>query len=107
MVSRRLRVFEEQDLSRITDTYHQWRNLGGRYTDVEGFCKAASQAAVEANDYVLSPGRYVGSEAEEEDGVPFEEKMKALTEELAKQLEEGAVLEKRIRGNLEGIGFGF
>jgi type I restriction enzyme M protein len=106
MVSRRLRVFEEQDLSRIADGYHQWRNLGGRYADVEGFCKAASLAEVEANGFVLSPGRYVGSEAEEDDGVPFEDKMKALKEELAKQFEEGAVLERRIRENLEGIGFG-
>ncbi|EMR00802.1 type I restriction-modification system subunit M [Cesiribacter andamanensis] len=105
MVSRRLRVFEDKDLERIADTYHQWRNLGGTYADVEGFCKAASLAEVEANGFVLSPGRYVGSEAEEGDGVPFEEKMKALTEELAKQFEEGAALEVRIKANLDSLGF--
>ena len=107
MVSRRLRVFEEGDISKIADTYHQWRNLGGTYTDVEGFSKSATLEEVRNNNYVLSPGRYVGSEAEEDDGIPFEEKMKQLTEELAKQFEESAVLEKRIRENLEGIGYGF
>jgi type I restriction enzyme M protein len=105
MVSRRLRVFTDEDLDKIADTYHQWRNIGGSYADREGFCKAASLEEVEANGYVLSPGRYVGSEADEEDGVPFEEKMKGLTEELAKQFRDGAVLEQRIRENLESIGF--
>lgn len=106
MASRRLRVFEDADVARIADTYHTWRNLGGSYSDTEGFCKAATLAEVAANNYVLSPGRYVGSEAEEDDGVPFEEKMKLLTTELAAQFEESALLEKRIRENLEGIGFG-
>ena len=85
---------------------HTWRNLGGSYCDIEGSCKAATLAEVAANNYVLSPGRYVGYEAEEDDGVPFEEKMKLLTIELAAQFEESALLEKRIRENLEGIGFG-
>ena len=107
MVSRRLRIFEEADISKIADTYHQWRNLSGTYVDVEGFCKSATLEEVKANNSVLSPGRYVGSEAEEDDGVPFEEKMKLLTEELATQFEEGAELEKRIRKNLEVIGYGF
>jgi type I restriction enzyme M protein len=83
MVNRRLRVFADADVARIADTYHQWRNLNGTYTDADGFCKAASLAEVAASNYVLSPGRYVGTEAEETDGVPFEEKMKTLTTELA------------------------
>ena len=106
MVSRRLRVFEDGDIEKIADTYHQWRNLNGNYSDVEGFSKAASLEEVKANSYVLSPGRYVGSEAEDDDGVPFEEKMKLLTEELAQQFKEGAELENRIRENFERIGFG-
>jgi type I restriction enzyme M protein len=60
---------------------------------------------VEQYGYVLSPGRYVGSEAEEEDGVPFDEEMKGLTEELAKQFKEGAVLERRIWESLDSIGY--
>ena len=78
MVSRHLRVFEEEDINRIADTYHQWRNIGGKYTNVEGFCKASSLELVEQHGYFLSPGRYVGSEAEEDDGIPFEEKMTQL-----------------------------
>jgi type I restriction enzyme M protein len=105
MVSRRLRVFEEEDLQRITDAYHQWRNIGGNYFDMEGFCKAATLDEVAANNSVLSPSRYVGTEAEENDGVSFEEKMKHLTQQLAAQFAEGGKLEKQIKENLKKIGF--
>ena len=97
LVTRRLRAFSDADIARIADTYHQWRNLHGSYANTEGFCKAATLAEVEASNFVLSPGRYVGSEAEETDGVPFEEKMQQLTAQLAAQFEESAVLEKKIR----------
>jgi type I restriction enzyme M protein len=108
MASRRLRVFDEKaDIGKIADTYHQWRNIGGTYADIEGFCKAATIEEVKANSGVLSPGRYVGSEAEEEDGVPFEDKMKALTSQLHEQFEESSRLEKRIKENLGSIGFRF
>ncbi|PSR56987.1 DNA methyltransferase [Adhaeribacter arboris] len=106
MASRRLRVFHDEDISKVADTYHQWRNRDGNYTDIDGFCKAATLPEIEANNFVLSPGRYVGSEAEETDGVPFEEKMQLLTAELIAQFEEGAALEKMIRKNLQEIGFG-
>ncbi len=120
MVSRRLRVFEDADLKKITDVYHEWRGLTPSlskgegensreqgYKDIEGFCKAATLEEVKGNNNVLSPGRYVGTEAEEEDGVPFEEKMKLLTEKLAEQFVEGEKLELQIRKNLKSIGFGF
>ena len=120
MVSRRLRVFEDADLKKITDVYHEWRGLTPSlskgegensrkqgYKDIEGFCKAATLEEVKGNNNVLSPGRYVGTEAEEEDGVPFEDKMKLLTEKLAEQFAEGEKLEKNIRENLKSIGFGF
>ena len=105
MVSRRLRIFEDADLKKITDVYHEWRNVGGQYADVEGFCKAATLEEVKANNNVLSPGRYVGTEAEEEDGVPFEVKMKQLTTKLSEQFADGEKLEKQIRENLKSIGF--
>jgi type I restriction enzyme M protein len=120
MVNRRLRVFEDADLNKIADTYHSWRNIPTRepkvpveasgglrvgYTDVEGFSKSATLAEVKANGYVLSPGRYVGTEAEEDDGVSFEEKMKHLTEQLAAQFKEGQDLEAQINENLKSIGF--
>lgn len=113
MVNRRLRVFEDADISKIADAYHQWRNLPtgqagkkGKYSDVEGFCKAATLEEVKANNNVLSPGRYVGTEAEEDDGIPFEEKMKQLTEQLQQQFAEGEKLEQQIKENLKSIGFG-
>lgn len=106
MVTRRLRVFSDEDVARIADAYHQWRNKGGKYEDVQGFCKSASLEEVKANNYVLSPGRYVGTEVEEDDGVSFEEKMKSLTTKLAEQFKESKALEKQIKENLKEIGFG-
>lgn len=106
MVNRRLRVFEDADVLKIADAYHQWRNVKGKYSDVEGFSKAASIEEVRANHCVLSPGRYVGTEAEEDDGIPFEEKMKQLTQQLKEQFEEGAKLEQQIKDNLNSIGYG-
>ncbi|MBA9078783.1 type I restriction-modification system subunit M [Rufibacter quisquiliarum] len=96
MASRRLRVFEDAEVARIADTYHQWRNLGGNYEDVDGFCKAATLDEVAANNYVLSPGRYVGSETEEVDGVPFEEK-------LMEQFMKDALLNRRMKETLPSI----
>ncbi len=106
MFNRRLRVFEDADIEKIADAYHRWRNSGGVFSDVEGFCKAATIEEVRANGYVLSPGRYVGTEAVENDGIPFEEKMQALTETLYKQLEEGEKLKQQIKANLASMGFG-
>jgi type I restriction enzyme M protein len=113
MVTRRLRVFSEEDISKITGAYHQWRNViasetkQSAYKDVEGFCKAATLNEIIANNYVLSPGRYVGTEAEEDDGVSFEEKMQKLTSELAEQFEESGKLEEQIKYNLKNIGFSY
>jgi type I restriction enzyme M protein len=78
-------VFTDEDFYAWPDTYHQWRNIGGNYADIEGFCKSATIEEVQANGGVLSPGRYVGSEVETEDGVPFEDKMQALTRQLHEQ----------------------
>ena len=87
-----MRVFEDEDILKIADAYHQWRNKEEIYSDVEGFCKAATLEEVKANNNVLSPGRYVGTEAEEDDGIPFEEKMKHLVQQLAEQFAEGEKL---------------
>ena len=106
MVSRRLRVFEEEDLKKITDVYHAWRNVSSSaYSDIEGFCKSATVNEVKTNNSILSPGRYVGTEVKEDDGISFEEKMQKLTAELMGQFEEGERLEKEIKENLKGIGF--
>ncbi|MEZ4722325.1 MAG: class I SAM-dependent DNA methyltransferase [Flavobacteriales bacterium] len=107
MINRRNRELSDEDIERISQTYHNWRNPQGDYEDLPGFCKSASFEEVEAANFVLTPGRYVGSEAVEDDGVPFDEKMKALTTKLAEQFEQSHVLEKKIRENLKSIGYEF
>jgi len=105
MVNRRLRVFEDEDVTKITGAYHQWRNFAGKYNNIEGFCKAATLEEVNGNNNMLSPGRYVGTEAEEDDGISFEEKMKHLAEQLKAQFDESDKLEQQIKDNLKSIGF--
>jgi len=107
MVNRRNRALTDTDIQQITATYHQWRNVQGKYQDIAGFCKAATLEEVAQNNYVLMPGRYVGTEEEVEDLVPFAEKMQALTATLAQQFAQGEVLQQKIRENLKGIGYGF
>lgn len=107
MVNRRSRELIDDDVALIAGTYHSWRNKDGGYEDKAGFCKAATMEEVRNNNHVLMPGRYVGTEEEIDDGVPFEEKMNALTSKLAEQFARGAELEKTIRENLKGIGYGF
>ncbi|MCM3476698.1 N-6 DNA methylase, partial [Caldibacillus thermoamylovorans] len=105
MVDRRHRELSDKDIAKIAETYHNWRNRDGKYEDVQGFCKAASIDEVRENDYVLTPGRYVGIEEAEDDGIPFEEKMEQLTSELGELFTESRRLEEEIRKNLGGIGF--
>jgi len=73
---------------------------------VPGFCKSATLEEVRKHGHVLTPGRYVGAEAQEDDGEPFEEKMKRLTASLRVQQAEGARLDEEIRKNLRELGFG-
>ena len=103
MASRKLRVFRDEDISRIAETYHNWRNRDGDYEDVDGFAKAATIAEVQKQDYKLTPGIYVGTEAEEDDGIPFEEKMQTLKAELLEQFEKGEELKERIKANFDLI----
>lgn len=105
MINRRNKEFTDEDIAKISGTYHAWRGEGGEYADIPGFCKAATIAEVRANNYVLMPGRYVGTEEAEDDGVPFEEKMATLTAQLAEQFAKGNELQERIRENLRGIGY--
>lgn len=105
MVTRKHRELNDTEIEKIAETYHQWRNKKGKYEDIKGFCKAASIEEVEKNSFVLTPGRYVGFEIEEEDDEVFEEKMVRLTKELSEQFSESKMLEERIRKNLAGIGF--
>jgi type I restriction enzyme M protein len=107
MINRRNKEFTDEDIAKISSTYHAWRGEGGEYADIAGFCNAATLEEVRANNYVLMPGRYVGTEEAEDDGVPFEEKMATLTAQLAEQFAKGVELQERIRENLKGIGYEF
>jgi len=105
MVDRRHRELSEKELKQIADTYHNWRNPGGKYEDVKGFCKSAKIEEVEKNSYVLTPGRYVGTDFKMEDDEVFEEKMDRLTSELAEQFKQSKELEAKIKENLKKVGY--
>ena len=107
MVDRTHRELTDEDIARIADTYHAWRGeeSAGDYADVPGFCKAASLEEVRRHGHVLTPGRYVGAAPQEEDGEPFEEKMKRLVAQLQEQQAEGAKLDAAIKANLAKLGF--
>lgn len=123
MVSRVQRSFTDADIKKIADTYHSWRSLNSQhqvlrslgeggstlspYANIPGFCMSATLEEIRQHGHVLTPGRYVGAAEQEEDDEPFDKKMKRLTAELAGQFEESAKLEKAIRANLKGLGYGF
>ncbi len=102
LINRRTREFSEEDITKISETYHNWRNPDGNYENVKGFCNSASIERVRELDYVLTPGRYVGL-AVEDDDFDFNERFGSLKEEFEKQLKEEAVLNKRINENLTKI----
>ena len=108
MVDRTHKELTAEDIATIARTYHAWRGetKDGAYEDQPGFCKAATLADIKANDYVLTPGRYVGAAALADDGVPFEEKMAELTQTLYRQMAESEKLDAVIKQNLEGLGYG-
>lgn len=105
MINRRNRELSEEDIAKITETYHVWRDEKDEYQDVPGFCKSATLEEVKEHEYVLTPGRYVGAEDVEEDDEAFEEKMHRLTGELKEQFEQSHELEKQIKDNLKKIGY--
>jgi type I restriction enzyme M protein len=102
LVNRRNRDLSAEDIVQVTSTYHSWRNVGGNYKDIQGFCKTVTIENVKALNYVLTPGRYVGL-PDEEDDFNFTERFTALKAELQKQMEEEAELNKQIKINLEKI----
>src|SRR6266487_3499125 len=107
MIDRRHKELTHEDIMKISETYHTWRGelKDKKYQDVPGFCKSAYLEEIRKHEGILTPGRYVGAEEEEEDGQIFEEKVVRLTSELAKQMEEGKKLDDNIMKNLASIGF--
>jgi type I restriction enzyme M protein len=108
LIDRVHRELTDEDVAKIAGAYHAWRGDkgAGKYADVPGFCKAAKLDAIRKHGHVLTPGRYVGAEAAEDDGEPFEEKMQRLVAQLREQQAEGAKLDKAIAANLKGLGYG-
>ena len=104
MKDRVLRDFTVDDIKKVADTFHAWQ-LGEGYENVPGFCYSASLDDIRKHEHVLTPGRYVGAEEQEDDGEVFAEKMARLTKQLAEQFAESAKLEDEIKKNLAGLGY--
>jgi type I restriction enzyme M protein len=111
MISRTMKELtdkgENNDIAKVADAYHAWREKAGGYEDVPGFAKAASIAEVAAQGFVLTPGRYVGTEEAEADGEAFDAKMARLTTALRQQMAAGVALDEHIRKALAGVGHGW
>jgi type I restriction enzyme M protein len=103
------RELTAKEISKIANTYHAWRSKPSSqkshssYADEPGFCKSVKLEEICSHGYVLTPGRYVGAADVEDDGEPFEEKMKRLSTTLEEQFAESAKLEKAIRQNLKNL----
>lgn len=104
MKDRVLRDFTVGDIKKIADTFHAWQQ-GEGYENVPGFCYSATLEDIRKHEHVLTPGRYVGAEEQEADSEVFADKMARLTAQLAEQFAESAVLERKIKKNLAGLGF--
>lgn len=96
MQSRRLRVLSDDDIAQIADTYHEWRNHDGNHADTPGFAKSVSIEEIAKQDFVLTPGRYVGVAEAEVDDEPINEKIERLTKELFAEFDRGRELEDEL-----------
>ena len=103
MVDRKHRDFTDEDIRKLADTFTAFQE--GTLEAVKGFCAVADTADIAAQDYILTPGRYVGIEEQEDDGEPFEEKMQRLTAELSEMFAKSHALESEIREKLGAIGY--
>jgi type I restriction enzyme M protein len=108
MISRTQKALLDEDIIRISGTYHAWRGEGeaSAYEDVPGFSKSASLDEIRQHGHVLTPGRYVGAQVGEDDGESFEEKMRRLSSALADCRADSARLDVAIATNLKELGFG-
>ena len=103
MVTRKLRELKDEDIKKLADTYTAFAD--GSLEDVKGYCAAVDTSEIAKQDYILTPGRYVGIEEQEDDGEPFDEKMTRLTAELSDLFAKSHELESEIRKKLGAIGY--
>ena len=104
MVTRKLRELTDEDIAKIADTYNAYTD--GTLENVKGFCVVVDTEEIAKQDYILTPGRYVGIEEQEDDGEPFEDKMNRLTSELSELFAKSHELEAEIKDKLGAIGYG-
>lgn len=109
MISRVQCEFTEEVIDKISGTVAAWRGEAdaGEYLDVAGFCRSVTLAEIAEHGHVLTPGRYVGAEAVDDDDEAFADKMQKLTETLGEQMEKGVKLDQSIRQKLRGLGYEF
>ena len=103
MINRKHKNLSNEDIDTIKETYHNWRK-GDGYEDVKGYCKSATIEEIQKHKHVLTPGRYVGFPDEEDDGIPFEDKMADLSATLKEQMGKEAELNQEIKNQLSNIG---
>lgn len=103
MVTRKLRELTDEDIEKLAATYNAFAE--GTLEDVKGFCAVATTEDIAKQDYILTPGRYVGIEEQQDDGEPFEEKMDRLTKELSELFQKSHKLEAQIKERLGAIGY--
>lgn len=103
MINRKNRELTEEDIAKVSETYHNFKTQNGEYVDVPGFAKVANLDEIKEHDFVLTPGRYVGAAEVEEDEEAFEEKMQRLTADLNEQFAKSHELEAKIKENLKNI----
>ena len=104
MKDRAHRDLSEEDIEKITQTYHNWKN-NQHYEDIKGYCNSANRTYIEKHAYILTPGRYVGIGEVIDDGISFEEKMNVLTKTLTEQMAKEVELNQEIKKQLWKIGF--
>jgi type I restriction enzyme M protein len=107
LVDRTHRELSDDEITRIAETYHRWRGEKevGKYEDIPGFCRSATLEEIRKHDHVLTPGRYVGTELQEDDGEPFEEKMRSLCASLTKQMAVSREMDAAVSTALRQVGF--
>ena len=103
MATRKLKVFSDEDVQKISTVYHEWRTKTGNYEDIAGLCRVATLDMVKAQDYKLTPGIYVGTEESVDDGVPFEEKIISLSKKLSAQFVESHRIEEVVLKNFKNF----
>ena len=101
MKSRKLRELTDADITKLGDTYDKYEN--GTLENKKGFCAVVSTEEIAKQGYILTPGRYVGIEEKEDDGEPFDDKMKRLTSELSEMFKQSEILQNQIKEKLKSI----